>query len=757
MIQRMKPLHHKLCLCLLITALSLFTVSAKANEGVISSSGFALPVLDVGLGAIQASSELQRIYEAWFGAEGLVNHPLAESDLHIITTAVLAFGVSFLIFAAAYVYRARKIRRNLHETIAEREQTLLELDRFLNQTSELTNNLTAIIGFDGYFKRLNLSWEKVLGYTIEELQDKPFLDFIHPDDHERSLAAAKQIVEQGTLSAFENRYRCKDGSYRVFEWSANSYLDGDYLFAIATDITERKLAHETLRQSEENFRVIAQSSPVSIVIARSSDSTIIFANPQAGEFFGLAPHEMIGRQTYELYQNPDDRAFIVSLLKKVGRVRNLELWLKKTDGTSFLGMVSFETLRYGGEDAILSAIMDVTTQRDTQEQLVQAAKLATLGELASGITHELNQPLSIVRMAAEAAEMELHEPEPNKELMEKKLLTVIDQSDRMGSIINHMRQFSRKDTGPLEIFAPLRPVKAAIALLEHQFKIAGIQLEVDFPTICRNLYGQAVRLEQVMLNLLANAKDSVSDKKAQMDLSTTDYVPRICIEVKDELERDVIYIRVTDNGAGLPQPYVGTIFDPFYTTKKEGEGTGLGLSISYSIINSMGGDIEAIDQDEGARFEITIPVNSTHETEYSQSELTDAAPPGEQDEYRFGARSILIVDDEVLAAESIAEYLERNGCLVYTANNGAEALEIYHHHPTDVVITDLRMPLMDGNELIRLLRKQNQKLPIIVTTGHTMIGDDEEIIAEGANVVLKKPVRLREILTQVETICAKQN
>ena len=751
MIQRMKPLHHKLCLCLLITALSLFTVSAQANEGVISSSGFALPILDVGLATFQESSQLQHIYVTWFGAESSVKHSQAEAGNHIIFTAVISLGVGVIMFAVFHVYRARKIGTNLRDTIIMREEALLELNRFLS----LTNNLTMVVDYEGYFLRWNPAWEQTLGYTPEELKASPFIEFVHPDDRERTIAEATNLVDGKMSYGFENRYRCKDGTYRDLQWSAHSYPDSKYIFATARDLTESNRVNETLRQSEENFRVIAQSSPVSIVIARSSDSTIIFANPQAGEFFGLAPHEMIGRQTYELYQNPDDRAFIVSLLKKVGRVRNLELWLKKADGTSFLGMASFETLRYGGEDAIMSAIMDVTTQRDTQEQLVQAAKLATLGELASGITHELNQPLSIVRMAAEAAEMELHEPEPNKELMEKKLLTVIDQSDRMGSIINHMRQFSRKDTGPLEIFAPLRPVKAAIALLEHQFKIAGIQLEVDFPTICRNLYGQAVRLEQVMLNLLANAKDSVSDKKAQMDYSTTDYVPRICIEVKDELERDVIYIRVTDNGTGLPQPDVGTIFDPFYTTKKEGEGTGLGLSISYSIINSMGGDIEAIDQDEGARFEITIPVNSTHETEHSQSELTDTAPPGEQDEYRFGARSILIVDDEVLAAESIAEYLERNGCLVYTANNGAEALEIYHNHPTDVVITDLRMPLMDGNELIRLLRKQNQNLPIIVTTGHTMIGDDEEIIAEGANVVLKKPVRLREILTQVETICAK--
>lgn len=712
-------------------------------------------VTSIGQELAQANGKLLRADSNWLGNS--VPNDLSHREIWSYTIAAMAafVGAGGAIFINVCARRTRKSKQKLGKTIAERERALLELDRFLN----LTSNMTVVIGFDGYFKRVSPAWEMALDYTAEELMAQPFIDFVHPDDRAQTRAVATSMVEHGSLTKFINRYRCKDGSYRVMEWSANAYPDDQYIFAMAHDITERKQLYASLRQREEHFRIITETSPVSIIIARVSDGEILFANPQAGNFFGMAPDDMIGRQAVEFYANQNDRQFIIKIVEKTGRVRNLELMLKRADGTTFLGMASIEALQFDGEDAVLSAVMDITAIHNTQEQLVQVAKLATLGEMASGITHELNQPLAIIRMAAEAAEMELDADITHKEVLTKKLHTVIEQSDRMGTIINHMRQFSRKGTDKHQSFGPMNPVKAAVDMIEHQFKSIGIELETDYPTICRNLHGQAVRLEQVLLNLLNNAKDSVCDKMEQTASVKSDYIPRVQVAVFDEPERDYIRIRVSDNGSGLPHLDHGTIFDPFVTTKEEGHGTGIGLSISYSIINAMSGRIEATNLNEGARFEVTIPVARGNAQPAIRSAAVASAALMASNEKglvseNYRVRSVLIVDDEVLAAESVAEYLERNGLIVSIATNGAEAIEAFRIQPTDAVITDLRMPTMDGNELIRRLRQQNQNLPIIVTTGHTMVGDDDEILAEGANIVLKKPVRLREILDHLETFKA---
>ena len=389
---------------------------------------------------------------------------------------------------------------------------------------------------------------------------------------------------------------------------------------------------------------------------------------------------------------------------------------------------------------------EIIERKEAQAQLVQASKLATLGEMASGIAHELNQPLTVVGMAAENSLLSIEEDGCDTEFLRGKLETIVRQKNRMGGIINHMRQFSRKDNSSLESFDPLEAVAGAVGLVGEQFRAVGVGLEQDLPATCRNVSGHAMQLQQVVLNLLTNARDAVLGKSA--DSGAGAYVPKVRVSVVGDKRRKTVLITVADNGGGIPEEALKRVFDPFFTTKTDGQGTGLGLSISYSIIDAMGGRLEAKNTDGGAVFRITLPVS------VDEPAAVDSPPKRKRAKPRPGKPGstlprILFVDDEKDIVEEVAEYLVYEGYDVATAGNGWEALKLQESRPADVVITDWLMPGMGGEELIRRLRRTWPDLPIMVITGHTTFGEDQDIVAEGASAVLKKPIDLHELSQRI--------
>lgn len=385
---------------------------------------------------------------------------------------------------------------------------------------------------------------------------------------------------------------------------------------------------------------------------------------------------------------------------------------------------------------------EIIERREAQAQLIQASKLATLGEMASGIAHELNQPLTVVAVAAENSLLGIEEDECDRDFLRGKLETIVRQTRRMGGIVNHMRQFSRKENKPLESFDPLEAVAGAVGLISEQFRTVGVRLEQDLPATCRNVSGHPMQLEQVVLNLLTNARDAVLGESAASGAGA--YVPRVRVSVVDDNRRRLVVISVADNGGGISEEALERVFDPFFTTKTDGQGTGLGLSISYSIVDAMGGRLEVKNTDGGAVFRIILPVLA------DEPAAVDSPPKRRRARPRPGKRGstmprILFVDDEEDISGEVAEWLRRKGYRVTTVGDGWEALKLHESRAADVVITDLLMPGMGGDELIRRLRRSQPHLPILVMTGHTTVGEARKILAAGASTVLKKPVDLQDL------------
>jgi len=205
--------------------------------------------------------------------------------------------------------------------------------------------------------------------------------------------------------------------------------------------------------------------------------------------------------------------------------------------------------------------------KQAESDLVQASKLATLGERASAIAHELNQPLSVVSMATESAMAELDGDGTDLDYLRNKLRTVLEQRDRMAGIINHMRLFSRKEAGEFRPFDPNTVVNDAIQLVNQQFKGVGIQFAYDVPTGVGDVLGQPLQLEQVILNLLTNARHVVLQRSEKMAETGTEFAPFIGVFLTLERGGNDVIIAVSDNGGGIPEDAFPKLFDPFFTTK----------------------------------------------------------------------------------------------------------------------------------------------------------------------------------------------
>ncbi|WP_245651296.1 ATP-binding protein [Paramagnetospirillum marisnigri] len=493
------------------------------------------------------------------------------------------------------------------------------------------------------------------------------------------------------------------------------------------DQTARDLA-----ESEERYRSLIEMAPDAILV--HCHGTIVFANPASSEVFGAGPDvSLVGRPLLDMVHE-DSKTMAVSRIAEpppgtyVGQYK-----LTTLDGRVFEAEITACSITFRGVPARLLTIRDITERAQVQEQLLQNAKLATLGEMAAGLVHELSQPLNIIRLAAEGALMLIERGKATPEWQAQQFQLVAEQSERAAEIIDDIRIFSRRDTTPLQVFDAMQTVESAAEVLCRQLKPDGISLEVAAATAPTPVRGRRVQLEQVVMNLLNNAHHALRDGKNHMP---RDWRGQIRIAAEQDFDR--LRILISDNGPGIPETIRHRIFEPFFTTKDAGRGTGLGLSVSYSLIASMGGRLQSLECASGATFAIDLPLVANA----GPSQMT-SMPPCAPMPSALGNGHILVVDDEAAAADALAHYLRALGCRISIAAAGDQAWELFCKDPADIVITDLRMPAGNGEELVEKLREFDPLLPIIIVTGH--LGATERLtdtLQDDRCAVLKKPLAL---------------
>jgi len=417
----------------------------------------------------------------------------------------------------------------------------------------------------------------------------------------------EKTFADGRFHFSEERGINKDG--RPTHWIVNTSPikneKGEIVAAMemSLDVTHRKLLEEELKKSEKKYYAIFDNIPNPVFVLDLETLEIRDCNASVEIVYGFRKDEIIRRSFLQLFSK-EETDYYAKLLKST-TVINQARHINRTGDSLFVN-IRISTSEDDGEKVLLVTTSDITKRLETEQQLIQASKMATLGEMATGVAHELNQPLTVIKTASRFFMKKINKKEKIKDDVFLTMAGEIDSYvDRAAKIINHMRQFGRKSDVTFEKIQVNTTLEKALEILGQQLKVRGIEIVCDFEPDLPLILADPDRLEQVFINLLINARDSIDEKwqahphqesKKKITLTTRRGVGEITIVI-------------SDTGPGVDDTIADRIFEPFFTTKKVGQGTGLGLSISYGIIKECKGSIRAhSNEDEGTSFTMTFPI-----------------------------------------------------------------------------------------------------------------------------------------------------
>jgi PAS domain S-box-containing protein len=418
------------------------------------------------------------------------------------------------------------------------------------------------------------------------------------DEETRQIRATyeKQIVEMTAAlkKANEEVVHSRLASLNIMDDVAGAFrglkISNEQL---ARENKRRRKARKKLKKSEKRFRILLNASPEAI-LKMGLDSTIEDLSDVAPDIFGFEKKkELRGKLFLELVQ-PGDRNRIQEMFGEShtrGTIRDVEITLKKKDGSTFLAEISLTLIekKSGTPVAFVAIIRDVSMKKRLDLQLINNARLASLGEMATGLAHEINQPLNTISLTLDNFLYEINRIESiDKSYFNTKSEKIFNNIYRIKNIIEHIRDFSRyQDDRSLVAFDLHKSITNAISLISEEFRFKEIELVTDFEKSGCYVLGNVFKFEQVILNLLSNARDALDEKKKASPETTGSYV-----KIHTFTKNKFVYVAVEDNGTGIKPEDIDKVLLPFYSTKEVGKGTGLGLSVSYGIIKEMNGTFE---------------------------------------------------------------------------------------------------------------------------------------------------------------------
>lgn len=448
----------------------------------------------------------------------------------------------------------------------------------------------------------------LLGWTLADCAPGTLVERVHPDDRLQYFERTRLLLREGSVRA---RYRLRD-SHGDYHWLLDEakLLRDDLGLPVEAvglwlDVTEATLATEQVRQSEERYRILVEDSPA-MICRYQPDLTLTFGNRPLATYLELAPEQLPGVNLGNWMSGEQREAFTRRLnqLSPEFPVSTAEINLQ-LPGREHAWWVWSDRGVFDEQGRLLEVQAvgrDNTEVRRSQQQLTQSAKMATLGEMATGLAHEINQPLNVMRMAIVNVLKRLNNGDVQVDYLIDKLSRIDTQVQRAARVVDHMRVFGRRSEIEQQPFNPAQAIEGTLALLSEGMRGKGVDLrisETGFEVLVR---GYVDQLEQVLINLMVNARDALLGKRE----ANPDFKPWISVYA----ERDTRTVRlwVEDNGGGIDPRLLERIFEPFFTTKPVGVGTGLGLSVSYGIVENMGGKLSVQNATEGARFCIELPI-----------------------------------------------------------------------------------------------------------------------------------------------------
>ncbi|MFJ4250986.1 ATP-binding protein [Pseudomonas sp. NPDC089741] len=455
------------------------------------------------------------------------------------------------------------------------------------------------------------SLSALLGWSLADCDDGRLVEHVHPDDRPHYFERTRQLLREGAVSA---RYRVLDHQGNVHWLLDEAKLLRDDLglpveaVGLWLDVTDATLAAEQVKASEERYRILVEDSPAMICRYRP-DLTLTFGNRPLAMYLECAPEQLPGVNLGSWMSDEQREAFLHRLAQLTPEVpvstAEINLCLPGREHAWWVWSDRGVFDEHGTLIEVQAVGRDNTEVRRSQQQLTQSAKMATLGEMATGLAHEINQPLNVMRMAIVNVLKRLSNGDVQIDYLTDKLNRIDAQVQRAARVVDHMRVFGRRSEVEQQPFNPLEAIEGTLSLLSEGLRGKGVELRIKEAGFEVQVRGYVDQLEQVLINLMVNARDALLGKRE----ANRDFQPWIALHA--ECDEHVVRLWVEDNGGGIDPRLLERIFEPFFTTKPVGVGTGLGLSVSYGIIDNMGGRLSVRNGDEGARFCIELPIALT--------------------------------------------------------------------------------------------------------------------------------------------------
>ena len=580
----------------------------------------------------------------------------------------------------------------------------------------------------------NRQFCKLFGYERDELIGREVLDLVAEEDRELVLSNIKSGFEK----PYEHRAVHKDGTAIFLEIKGQQIqFQGQSARVTAIhDISERKHSEAALRESEEKYRLLVED--INDVIYRTDQNGIItYVSPVVKSVAGYDPSELIGQRFIKIVYEKDIELLAGRFQELISGVIRPSVYRVVNKANEPIWVRSSSKLIYDGKNivGVRGVITDISEEKRLQFQLEQGLKMEAIGTLAGGIAHDFNNILSAIIGFSELA---LGKTSIDTKLHDN-IKQVLKAGHRAKDLVVQILSFSRKGTQEQKPIDVIPMVKETLKLIRASLP-STIEIRQNYEADPGVIMADPTQVHQVLMNLCTNAGAAMREtggilevKLAKVDLDSDFAAFHQSIEPGPH-----VVLTVSDTGHGMPPAVLGRIFEPFFTTKERGEGTGMGLAVVHGIVESHGGTITVDSKPgKGSTFQVYLPL--VEEEEKLEIKVEEPIPRGTE--------RILVIDDEEAVLNLSKQMLEQLGYKVETRTSSVEALELFNAKPDrfDLVITDMTMPNMTGDQLAKKMMKIRPDIPIILCTGFSERITETKAKRIGIRSYLMKPVTERNL------------
>jgi two-component system, cell cycle sensor histidine kinase and response regulator CckA len=729
----------------------------KTKPGVISDPGSKQSPRE---GQMGTKSHLRRIErrEWWLWATAVIITLLLTAGMLSFLPPILRSGENesafslrrtmwglvgiVLLFDVYTVYQ----QLQLHRT----RRRLFEREELFQLITENVADMIAVVDMEGHRLYNSPSYNKVLGYTEEELKSSSSFDQIHQDDRNRVREAAMEARATGVGRPLEYRMRHKDGTWRVLESTASVIrsrsAEPERLVIVNRDITERKEAEESLRLSESGFRSMIEDAPYGIYRA-DIDGKLLRANPALQKMLGYEKLDELLNASLarDIFRNPSDFNGLKELLEGVSEFKDVEVELKRRDGAPITVRCTGRKVKeeHQGKPCFDVFAEDVTERRILERQLRMAGKMEAVGRLSGGIAHDFNNLLGVIIGYSQVLKRRL---DSGSDLVEP-VVEIEKAGQRATALTRQLLAFSRQ-----QILTPsiLNVNDLVLDMVKMLPRLLGedIAISTSLHPGLGMVKADQGQIEQVIMNLAVNARDAMPEGgKLRIETANVELDQAYAWQHAGARPGHYVMLAVIDSGTGIDPDTLSHIFEPFFTTKEVGKGTGLGLATVYGVVKQSGGYIWVDSKPgQGASFQIFLPRVAEPATQITATTpLTEA---------KGGSETILLVEDSEPLRKLTQSFLESHGFRVLIAQDGDEAMRVESQHSgkIDLLLTDVVMPGINGRVLAEKLLPKQPGMRVLYISGYTDSFIGRHGVLEDGMVLLHKPFTEEVLIRKVHDI-----